>query len=164
MRRSQHADTGLIRPQRPSGRGFIHAGRQQAHHRAAAAGNLISQPLAHFHTVGACFARPDHRDHRQQVDRWEHAFHIKDGGRHRDLAKPLRKLRRIIREGGNLLLLAVFQDLIRPRQRAGFQELRLLGRNAPFLPKAAFLRMKCRFRALKHPHHRGACLRTDIQL
>ena len=164
MRRSQHANARSPGTQRPFGRGFPHAGCQKAYHRAAAAGDLICQPLSHFDAVGAGFPCSDHRDHRQKVEGWEQAFHIKNRRRACDPAQPLRKLRCVIRENGNLLLRALFQKLIDPFQGTGFQQFRLLGRDASFPPKAALLRAEGLFRAVKHPHHRGTCLRTDIQL
>ena len=97
MRRSQHADARPPGTQSAFGRGFPHAGCQQAHHRAAAAGDLIRQPLSHLDAVGAGFPRPDHRNHRQKVERREKAFDIKNRRRACDPAQPLRTLRCVIR-------------------------------------------------------------------
>ena len=126
MRRSQHANARSPGTQRAIGRGFSHAGCQQAHHRTAGAGDLIRQPLSHFDAVGAGFPRSDHRDNRQKVERREQSFHIKNRRRACDPAQPLRKLRCVIRENGKYLFRALFQKLIDPFQGTGFQQFRLL--------------------------------------
>jgi putative ribosome biogenesis GTPase RsgA len=62
------------------------------------------------------------------------------------------------------LFVTLRQNLVRRGHGTHLQKLRFLGGDPSLFPEAAFLRPKRRFRAFKHPHHRGTRLRADIQL